>query len=76
MQVQVPPPSMNSIADIGLIPIRGAVGFNGHGNGVTNGYHGMVGGVSGGSVYLREPTRMTSVSRSASNSSEPLASIR
>lgn len=58
VQVQVPPPSLNSVGDIGLIPIRGAAyaplngTTNGHGYG--NPAHGTTGGVAGGAVYLRD----------------------
>ena len=66
VQVQVPPPSLNSIGDIGLIPIRGAgpvperpataggLTMNGHGNGYGNAGHGTTGGAAGGAVYLRD----------------------
>jgi len=50
VQVQVPPPQMNSVAEIGQVPVRGA---NGH----MNGYGpetGMAGGTSAGSVLLRD----------------------
>jgi multidrug efflux pump subunit AcrB len=53
VQVQVPPPAMNSTTEIGIIPVRSAagMGLNGHGYGGTTG---MTGAAAGGSVHLRD----------------------
>ena len=53
VQVQVPPPSLNSAADIGLIPVR-AANTNGYGNPSLGTTGGVTGGVTGGAVYLRD----------------------
>jgi multidrug efflux pump subunit AcrB len=57
VQVQIPPPQMNSVSEIGMIPVRGAalsesgMRLNGH---TTYGSsdHGLTGGTAGGTVYL------------------------
>ncbi len=58
VQVQVPPPNMNSTAEIGIIPVRGnhanGTAMTGAGNGYGNGASSMPGGSVGGTVYLRE----------------------
>ncbi|MBN9518366.1 efflux RND transporter permease subunit [bacterium] len=55
VQVQVPPPNMNSTTEIGIIPVRGTATMahtgNGHGYGGANG---MTGAAAGGSVHLRD----------------------
>ncbi len=55
VQVQVPPPNMNSVTEIGIIPVRGTAAFgmpvNGHGYGAMNG---MSGAAAGGSIHLRD----------------------
>lgn len=59
VQIQVPPPNMNSVGEIGIIPVRGAgyagsgMAYNGPGNGYSNG-HGMTGGTAGGTALLRD----------------------
>jgi multidrug efflux pump subunit AcrB len=59
IQVQVPPPQMNSTTEIGITPVRGAAStgswvsltpFNGY----ANGHGGMSGAAAGGAVYLRD----------------------
>jgi multidrug efflux pump subunit AcrB len=53
VQVQIPPPQVNSVTEIGIVPVRsstpqiGTPYLNGHSNG-------MNGAASGGSVYLRD----------------------
>jgi multidrug efflux pump subunit AcrB len=50
VQIQIPPPQMNSVAEIGQVPVRGT---NGH----LNGYGpdtGMSGGAAPGTVLLRD----------------------
>jgi multidrug efflux pump subunit AcrB len=58
VQVQVPPPNMNSTTEIGIIPIRGASQRGAMMPAMENGYgvghHGMNGAAGGGSIYLRE----------------------
>jgi len=68
VQVQIPPPQMNSVSEIGIIPVRGTAA-----NGVfgAGGYtpQGMTGGTAGGTVYLaniatiRETTQAEEVMR-------------
>lgn len=58
VQVQLPPPAMNSVTEIGIIPIRGAalqqsgMRLSDHPNGYGSGGNGMSGAAAGGSVYL------------------------
>jgi multidrug efflux pump subunit AcrB len=55
VQVQVPPPAMSSVTEIGIVPVRGtatrSMNGNGHGYG---GSAGGTGGAAGGSVHLRD----------------------
>jgi len=75
VQVQVPPPRMNSVSEIGIVPVRGAAlaesGMKP--SGAANGYgaseNGMAGAATGGTVYLhniatiRETTQAEEVLR-------------
>jgi multidrug efflux pump subunit AcrB len=58
VQVQVPPPNMNSVTEIGIIPVRAPGGMGttgtGHGYGGTTGTTGWSGGAAGGAVHLRD----------------------
>ena len=55
VQVQVPPPSMNSVTEIGIIPVRAAGTMgpapNGHGYGPPTGWSGAA---AGGAIHLRD----------------------
>ncbi|HEX4610475.1 MAG TPA: efflux RND transporter permease subunit [Urbifossiella sp.] len=55
VQIQVPPPAMSSVTEIGIIPVRGTAGMsmNGAGHGY-GGMTGMTGGATGGSIHLRD----------------------
>ena len=58
VQVQIPPPQMHSMMEIGIIPVRGAalsesgMKLNGHTNGYGVAETGMNGAAAGGTVYL------------------------
>jgi multidrug efflux pump subunit AcrB len=60
VQVQVPPPQLGSVGEIGIIPIRGAahhasgMAVNGHGSGYGAGRADTTGAAAGGTVYLRD----------------------
>ncbi|MBA4067630.1 MAG: acriflavin resistance protein [Isosphaera sp.] len=58
VQVQVPPPQLGSVSEIGIIPVRGpqhhGAGVNGHGNGYGSGRPDTTGAAAGGTVYLRD----------------------
>ena len=60
VQVQVPPPNMNSVTEIGIIPVRGAaitdskMALTTHRDGYAAGGSGMSGAAAGGSVSLRD----------------------
>jgi multidrug efflux pump subunit AcrB len=53
IQVQVPPPRMATVTEIGLVPVRGPTGWSLNGNGHTFSAA-TAGGVSTGSVMLRD----------------------
>jgi multidrug efflux pump subunit AcrB len=59
VQVQVPPPQMNSLTEVGLVPVRGGPHHGPPTGGPSTGYlnghaNGMTGAAAGGSVYLRD----------------------
>ncbi len=59
VQVQLPPPRMNSTTELGLIPVRGTsghgpAGWNTNGHAATYASNGMNGGTSAGGVLLRD----------------------
>ncbi|MFO0803691.1 MAG: efflux RND transporter permease subunit [Gemmataceae bacterium] len=68
VQVQIPPPQMNSVGEIGIIPVRSA-GSNAVSAGGGYSTNGMNGGTAGGTVYLaniatiRETTQAEEVMR-------------
>jgi multidrug efflux pump subunit AcrB len=59
VQVQVPPPNISSVAEVGLVPVRGAYAgtgmmLSGHANGYGTGSTGTTGAAAAGTVYLRD----------------------
>jgi multidrug efflux pump subunit AcrB len=52
VQVQIPPPQLGSVGDLGNVPIRGAA--PGSRNSTSTDTHNGMGGMAGGTVYLRD----------------------